>query len=185
MQIYNQAQDLTAHTEVQRSKTSAAALCGDRYVGCHGRCPEHRQVPGASAGARGHRQVPGAAGRCHIYRAVHDVIIVVAASSAQSALGLALRARHWQVRPVSQSQRWANSKGPSSQGRPYLGRGSWRYATRSTDSSESTSRSCARGLNTCGTFDLCFASVFSAIWDRSLKQCQHSWSSRVDASSGQ
>ena len=37
----------------------------------------HRQVPEVSAGARGHRQVPGAAGRCHIYRAFHEVLIVV------------------------------------------------------------------------------------------------------------
>ena len=36
-----------------------------------------------------------------------------AGSSAQSALGLALRARHWQARPVSQSQRCTNFKGPS------------------------------------------------------------------------
>ena len=34
-------------------------------------------------------------------------------SSAQSASGLALRARHWQARPVSQSQRCTNFKGPS------------------------------------------------------------------------
>ena len=82
--------------------TSAAALrasaCPQAPGGAGiGRCPEHRQVPGCIG-----RWAEHALARA-----------IFASSSAQSALGLALRARHWQARPVSQSQRCTNFKGPS------------------------------------------------------------------------